>query len=126
MTFNARQSAQHQADLFAEYPLTDYSTEERADIAATQAYDLCREPNHTDIIAWLEIMAKALPELTVLVEACHDEVERLYRSATEGCDEAREPQFARSGVFKSQMQATVTPLWLLHGSSEAKGDLCQI
>jgi hypothetical protein len=90
MTFNARQQAQHQADLFAEYPLTDYSTEERADIAATQAYDLCREPNHTDIIAWLEIMAKALPELTVLVEACHDEVERLYRSATEGCDEARE------------------------------------
>lgn len=96
MTFNARQSAQHQADLFADYPLTGYSTEERAEIAATQAYDLCREPNHIDIIAWLEIMAKALPELTVLVEACHDEVERLYRASTENWDLDRDEAYRSS------------------------------
>jgi hypothetical protein len=89
MTFNARQSAQHQADLFADYSLTDYSTEERADIAATQAYDLCREPNHTDIILCLEALAEGDDSLAPLVEACHDEVERLYRSATENCDEYR-------------------------------------
>ena len=86
MTCNARQQAQHQADLFAEYPLTDYSTEERADIAATQAYDLCREPNHTDVILCLEALAETDSSLAPLVEACHDEVERLYRSATEGYD----------------------------------------